>query len=116
MGARRRHSVVWRPSVSAGGYVSESRTWFDPLVVARLTAPLDNAWRLGLKGDVGGFGMGSDITWSAFASVGYRFGDLFELTGGYRMLGMEYEDGSGEDLFAYDMTIYGPQIGVAFHF
>jgi len=27
-----------------------------------------------------------------------------------------HETGSGSDLFVYDMVIFGPQIGLAFHF
>ncbi len=31
-------------------------------------------------------------------------------------LGMEYEAGSGTDLFVYDVTTFGPEIGFLFHF
>lgn len=29
---------------------------------------------------------------------------------------MDYEDGSGREFFAYDVTMSGPQVGVGFHF
>ena len=96
--------------------VREQRTWFDPLVVARFSTSIKSNWRLGLKGDVGGFGIGSDFAWQVFPHLGYRFGDLFELSGGYRVTGMKYEDGSGDDLFVYDMILFGPQFGFGFHF
>ena len=35
---------------------------------------------------------------------------------GYRALDMDYESGSGNDLFRYDVLTAGPQIGVAFRF
>jgi len=34
----------------------------------------------------------------------------------YRDLEMDYEDGSGDDFFLYDMTISGPAMGVVFTF
>ena len=96
--------------------VSDTNTWFDPLIVIRFTAPLESNWKLGIRGDVGGFGMGSDITWQVFPFVGYRFSNLFEISGGYRALGMDYKTGSGTDAFLYDMVIFGPQLGLVFHF
>jgi hypothetical protein len=29
---------------------------------------------------------------------------------------MDFESGSGTDFFRYDMTTFGPEIGVSFHF
>jgi hypothetical protein len=96
--------------------VSDTKTWFDPLIVARLTAPLVSRWQLGLRGDVGGFGIGSEFAWQVFPYVGYRFGRVFELAVGYRAIGVKYDTGSGDDFFLYDMVIFGPQIGLKFHF
>jgi len=95
--------------------VSQTRTWFDPLIAARFIAPL-NRWRLGVSGDVGGFGIGSDLAWQVYPFVGYRFSRLFELEAAYRWLGMDYETGSGTDMFRYDMVTFGPEIGFVFHF
>ncbi len=96
--------------------VSERNNWFDPLIAARFTAPLESKWQLGISGDVGGFGIGSDFAWQVFPYAGYRFSRLFELAAGYRAIGMKYETGSGDDYFLYDMVIFGPQIGFVFHF
>jgi len=100
--------------VLPGQDVSQTTTWLDPLFVARFIAPLASRWRLGLRGDLGGFGLGSDFTWQVFPFVGYRFSRLFELSVGYRALGIDYETGSGTELFRYDMVIFGPQIGFIF--
>lgn len=96
--------------------VSDTKTWFDPLIAARLTVPLESKWHLGISGDVGGFGIGSDFAWQVFPFVGYRFSRLFELALGYRALGMDYKTGSGDELFIYDMVIFGPQLGFVFRF
>ena len=95
---------------------SSKHTWFDPLVVARHIAPLENRWRLGVRGDIGGFGIGSSVTWQVQPFVGYRFGSLFELVLAYRAMGTDYETGSGADLFVYDVVTFGPGIGFLFHF
>jgi hypothetical protein len=95
---------------------SQTKTWFDPLIAARLTAPLKSKWHLGISGDIGGFGIASDFAWQVLPFVGYRFSKLFELALGYRALGMKYETGSGKDLFVYDMVIFGPQLGLVFRF
>jgi hypothetical protein len=96
--------------------VSQTKTWFDPLIAVRLTAPLESKWHLGISGDIGGLGIGSDFAWQVFPFAGYRFSRLFELTLGYRALGMKYETGSGKNLFVYDMVIFGPQLGLVFRF
>jgi hypothetical protein len=95
---------------------SDTNSWFDPLIVFRFTAPLESKWKLAIRGDVGGFGIGSDITWQIFPYVGYRFSNLFEAGVGYRALAMKYDTGSGDDYFLYDMITFGPQIGLSFHF
>jgi hypothetical protein len=102
--------------VLPGFDVSDTNSWFDPLIVLRFTAPLESKWKLGIRGDVGGFGIGSDITWQVFPYVGYRFSNLFELSAGYRALAMKYDTGSGDNYFLYDMIIFGPQLGLSFHF
>lgn len=95
---------------------SDQHTWFDPLIVTRLSVPLENRWRLGVRGDIGGFGVGSSFAWQVLPFAGYRFTNLFELVLAYRALGMDYETGSGTDLFAYDLTTFGPELGFVFHF
>jgi hypothetical protein len=95
---------------------SGSTVWFDPLVATRLTVPGTGKWHLAVEGDLGGFGVGSKFAWQVWPVVGYRFTNLFELAVGYRALGMDYTTGSGTTTFKYDMRIYGPVVGLAFHF
>ena len=108
-------SVAAGDSILPGFDVSQSKTWFDPLIVARLTVPLESQWHLGFIGDVGGFGIGSDFAWQVYPFVGYRFSKLFELSGAFRAIGMKYEEGSDNELFIYDMVIFGPEVGFLFH-
>ncbi len=95
---------------------SDKHTWVDPLIAARFTIPLENRWSLGVTGDLGGFGIGSSFAWQVRPFAGYRFVNWFELRLAYRVLGMDYETGSGIETFVYDVTTFGPEIGLLFHF
>lgn len=93
-----------------------NETWVDPLVGVQVTAPLSPRWWLGLHGDVGGFGVGSDLAWQAWANVGFRASDSASVVLGYRAIDIDFQEGSGTDLFRYDVLTAGPQLGVAFRF
>lgn len=100
-----------------GNRISQNQTWFDPLLVARAGTDFSGSkWSLSFLGDIGGFGVGSDFTWQAKPYVGYRFSSLFEMTAAYRWIGIDYQTGSGNENFRYDMTISGPELGFLFHF
>jgi hypothetical protein len=92
----------------------------DPLVGARAHFHLSERWSLSLEGNVGGFGVGSDFAWHASGAIGYRFSlfgeDNARLLGGYRALSQDYETGSGDDKFEWDVTLHGPIVGLAIAF
>ncbi len=93
-----------------------SETWVDPFIVARLKSDPAKKFNYQLRGDVGGFGVGSDFAWQIQAYAGYRFSKLFQLTGGYRVLGMDYDKGSNENRFLYNMNTFGPVVRFGFNF
>jgi len=108
-----------RNAFPAGTYeVSEnaSKTWFDPILITRLTADIKDKWLFQLRGDVGGFGVGSDLTWQLQAYAGYQFTKLFRLTAGYRYLSMDYDKGTDASRFIYNVDTFGPEISFGFHF
>jgi hypothetical protein len=94
----------------------QSKTWVDPVVGVKLVAPDTGRWLVALRADVGGFGAGSDFAWQIYPTVGYSFADWFSLVGGYRVLSMDYETGSDDNRFGYDLTIQGPFVGASFQF
>ncbi len=96
--------------------VSAGKSWIDPFVGVHFMAPLAERWWFGARGDVGGFGVGSDLAWQAYADIGFNASKLVTIFLGYHAIDMDYEDGSGRDLFRYDMLIAGPQLGAAFRF
>ncbi|MCO5723236.1 hypothetical protein [Robiginitalea marina] len=93
-----------------------SEFWIDPVLIAQFSKSLNDTWQLKLRGDVGGFGIGSDFTWQLQASAGYRFSKLFQTTLGYRIIGMDYDQGSGSSRFRYDLNTSGPLIKLGFNF
>lgn len=95
---------------------SLSKTWVDPVIVTRLTADIDDTWLFVFRGDFGGFGIGSNFTWQVQGYVGYRFSTLFQTSIGYRIIGIDYDQGTGEDRFRYDMNTFGPNVRLGFNF
>lgn len=85
-------------------------SWFDPVIGARTSVQLSPRWSLSAYGDVGGFGMSSDLTYQALGAVSYAFNDRWALSAGWRHYAVDYE----EDGFVYDVTQSGPIMGVTF--
>jgi hypothetical protein len=96
--------------------LAQSETWVDPLVGVRLWAPLPAPWRLGIMADIGGFSVGSKLAYQIYPMAGVRVSQLLSIHLAYRILDMDYESGTGTDAFLYDMSTYGPEVGLAFHF
>jgi len=100
--------------------VDQDKSWVEPLVGVRTIWELSERWTATLAGDIGGVAFGSDFAWDAFGLIGYRF-DLFgeknaQAFAGYRALSQDYTDGSGRDKFQWDVTLYGPILGLVIGF
>lgn len=95
---------------------SISETWVDPILIVRSQNIVDEKWLFNFRGDLGGFGLGSDFTWQIQADVGYTFSDLFYSTIGYRYIGIDYNTGNGASTFVYDVDTSGPVIRLGFKF
>jgi hypothetical protein len=92
-----------------------SDTWFDPIVIIRLTGDIKDKWLFQFRGDVNAFGIGSSFSWQVQGFAGYRFFPWFQLEAGYKLLGMNYDRRSGDNSFKYDMDIFGPVIKIGFN-
>ena len=95
---------------------SGSRQWIDPFVGLRTRFQLTKDLMMVFRGDVGGFSIGSKFAWNVSGYLGYSVSEMVSLWAGYRALGVNYQNGSGNDKFVYDVTIQGPAIGVGFRF
>jgi len=109
-------TTVGLTTPGAEGDAEVSESWFDPIVGAQAFVPLAKALQLHVRGDIGGFGVGCDLTWGATARVNWQASPAVRLGFGYRWLDQDYETGSGSDAFAWNILIQGPLLaaGVTF--
>lgn len=109
-------SVTSDRAIAASGWVS----WVDPLVGARLRFEAAPGHNLFLRGDVGGFGVGSRNSWQAIGGYEFDFAKSGSVTWsgiiGYRALSVDYRKGSGRDLFEFNMVQQGPVLGLGARF
>ena len=110
-------------SASGGGITgpfgyspSGTQDWWDPIVGGNFSQPLGRNFSFNLRGDIGGFGVGSELTWQLLPSLSWQFADWGSIEAGYRWVYADYESGSGPNLFKYDMLNQGFQVGLTFHF
>ncbi len=102
--------------LSGPGPVQPSGTqdWWDPIVGGEINLPFAEKFSANLRGDIGGFGVGSDLSWQAFPYLGWQFTDWGGIQLGYRWLYMDYED--SEKGFSYSVMTQGPQLGLTASF
>jgi opacity protein-like surface antigen len=118
----RYHYLKQEIDLSAGGSpittLGGSEDWVEPIVGGRIALVLTEKLKFLLRGDVGGFGIGSasDLTWNLIAALDFQPWEKTSLKLGYRHFDMDYEKGSGTRAFGFDGQIYGPQVGVTFYF
>jgi hypothetical protein len=98
------------------GSFGSTRNWTDPIVGLRYNTPLGADWRLNARADIGGFGVGSDFAWNASAIATYKFSELFGAYLGYRALSFDWTDLGAGGRTAYNLSMYGPILGISFTF
>jgi hypothetical protein len=96
---------------------SGSVDWLDPVIGARVRYAVAPGHELFLRGDIGGFGVGSDFSWQAIGGYGFDFGAWNGITFsgviGYRALSVDYAQGEGRSRYEFDMLQHGPILGLS---
>lgn len=95
-----------------GGSTTQTEDWVDPLFVTRLSTRLGGPWSLTFIGDVGGFNMGSQLTYQLAGTLNYQLNSNLALRAAYRLLSVDYEQGN----YLYNVTMQGPIIGMTYRF
>jgi hypothetical protein len=95
---------------------SRNESWVDPVIGMRVNLPLSRAIDFTLVADVGGFGIGSDLTFQAWPTFGIRLSDSIRAKLGYRAIYADYQTGTGAQSFTYDVLTHGPTLGLQFRF
>ncbi|KYJ87712.1 hypothetical protein [Sulfurovum riftiae] len=94
--------------------------WYDPVIGARWTHPLNEKWSTMLRGDVGGFSIGTASDFTAAVELGalYDINADWQLKFSFKSLWVDYEEGTLEqkDHFVYDTVNFGPIIGITYRF
>ena len=92
--------------------------WVDPLVGVRIKQQLTPRDEIALVADIGGFGVGSELSWQVFAGYNHNWqlsrSTQMALALGYRILSVDYQEGSGIDAKGLDLTLHGPLAGLRF--
>jgi hypothetical protein len=91
---------------------ADSQTWVDPVIGFRYQQALSDKFFFRVLGDIGGFGVSSDLTWQGLAAVGYHISDSASVAFGYRGLGVDYSQGD----FGYDVISHGLLLGFEYKF
>jgi len=90
------------PNRSADGSVTQN--WLDPLIAARVIAPLGGKWGFSVYGDLGGIIFGSDLTWQGIAGFNYQLNRKMTIGLGWRYFKVNYDNGD----FLYNVRQSGP--------
>lgn len=91
---------------------STSESWWDPVIGVRVLHPFADKWSFLGYADIGGFGVGSDLTYQVMAGANWYFGKKFNAKMGYRYLYWDYEDNG----FIWDMAMHGLYLGLGYKF
>lgn len=92
--------------------VSGSKDWIDPFVGLRGRYNFtDRLYAVG-RADIGGFSIGSELSWQLYGALGWQFTPRSFVEVGYRYLDVDYSD----DGFTYDMAMGGAFIGFGMTF
>ena len=94
--------------------------WVDPVFGVRVRHQFTPHQQFTVRGDIGGFGLGSQFSWQAVAVYSYSWdldgGQKLAALLGFRALGVNYSSGSGLDAVGINETLYGPIIGLSYRF
>jgi len=104
--------LEFKPGILPGATVSHSTAFADPLIGFRARYSLSDKFSLSLAGDVGGFGVSSNVTWQAFGGFEWHFAQHWTALAGYRALGLDIE----KRQIKIDAVFHGPVLGISYRF
>lgn len=108
---------IWRVDGSvgvplAGVAIAREANFVDPIVALRVNTELSERWSLLGYLDVGGFGVGSNMTWQVAVTANYRMNENLYISGGWRHLYVDYDESGAE----FEGSMTGPILGVTWQF
>lgn len=107
----------WKRVARQSFRVSDDFHWVDPVIGMRIRQQLAPGHEIDFAGDVGGFGVGSNFSWQIFGGYTRSFqcgNGLVAASLGYRVLGVNYDGGSGKNAWGLDTIMHGPLASLSF--
>ncbi len=104
--------VAFTGGVFDGLSFDKSFDWVDGVAGARWLWNFARKWHLSVRGDVAAGG--SDLTLNGTALVHWQPWKVVGFLGGYRILDIDYKDGSGRDRIVYKIQQAGPVLALTF--
>lgn len=98
--------------VGAGFDAKVNDSWVDPIIGLRGRMALSEKVSVGGFASIGGFGVGSDLSFDIFGGLEYAFSERFSANAGFRYMSFDYA-GDNADL---DLEMYGPVVGITMKF
>jgi opacity protein-like surface antigen len=117
IGARYNHvglkfDVDFAPEVLGDPHVDGSKGWVDPIIGLQLRGKACQSATFVAKGDIGGFGVGSDITWQLYGGLEFQLTRNMWGGIGWRHLLTDYQNGD----FKYNVSTTGPVLELGINF
>jgi hypothetical protein len=96
--------------------IDEKVDFWDPVLGIKAHYYPHTRVPIEIKADIGGFGVGSKLTWSAWLNSGYTVSPVVDLIAGFGALSNKYESETGSGR-TYGMTsfTYGITLGARFY-
>ncbi len=110
--ARIANQLAFRLDKALNQTFSKDEYWFDPYIGLRGRYNFNKAFYTAVRGEIGGFDVGSDLMWEVEGVIGINLTRSIFTEVGYRALSVDYNN----DGFLFDTITHGPQIttGITF--
>src|SRR5213080_1260991 len=110
--ARIANQLAFRLDKALNRTFSKNEYWFDPYIGLRGRYNFDKVFYTAVRGEIGGFDVGSDLMWEVEGVVGINLTRCIFTEVGYRALSVDYQNNG----FLFDTITHGPQIttGITF--
>jgi hypothetical protein len=93
--------------------------WLDPVIGLRMRYSSGDVDHFEMRGDIGGFGVGSNFSWQTYGGWSHDFeyrGLKFASLVGYRALSIDVSKFNNGRKNGFDEILHGPVTGVSFSF
>lgn len=100
------------PSPPANGNLYTSSNWVDPVMGARIGVPLSPKLVFAIGGDVGGWGVGSQLDYQIAGELNYRIKPNLSLGAGWRYLYLDYR----ANQLSTQLALSGPVVTMTYTF